>query len=114
MADLRKCGSTLTMRLVLFAVVLTLLIHVHNATDLANSTQEVLGTAAVQEEAEVLASTVSLESAFKGFKGDDNKFEKVDEQTRVDTLVRALKRLPERELSHYGLTSSDLEQNFFR
>lgn len=112
MADLRKCGSTLTMRLVLFAVVLTLLLHVHNATDLANSTQEVLGTAAVQEEAEVLASTVSLESAFKGFKGDDNKFEKVDEQTRVDTLVRALKRLPERELSHYGLTSSDLEQSY--
>ena len=58
------------------------------------------------EEAEVIASTVSLESAFKGFKGDDNKFVKADEQTRVDTLVRALKRLPEGELSHYGLTAS--------
>ena len=34
----------------------------------------------------MIASTVSLESAFKGFKGDDNKFVKADEQTRVDTL----------------------------
>ena len=64
------------------------------------------------EEAEVIASTVALESAFKGFKGDDNKCVKADEQTRVDTLVRALKRLPEGELSHYGLTASQLEQTF--
>ena len=93
----------------LFIVLLVLLALIGNCKSLEpnSTTGEV-----TKEQAEVFASTVSLESAFKGFKGDDNKFEKVDEQTRVDTLVRALKRLPEGELSHYGLTSSLLEQTF--
>ena len=61
-----------------------------------------------REEAEVLSSKVSLESALKDFDGTVD-LDTTDEQTRVDTLIRALKRLPDEELALYGLGQSQLD-----
>ena len=64
-----------------------------------------------ETEAQERASEVSLESALKEFDGKAQTLDTIDDQTRLDTLIRALRRLPDEELAMYGLSPKELEEH---